>query len=94
MGGRAGVQVGGPAGTHGLACLWQQGEMPLQAATDNSGDVENSEMDLPAGAAYEPAHLAAATGTYVGCMFVDYMSLLRVALQQQPTGMVMTGMSA
>ena len=30
-------------------------------------------------------------GTFVGCMFTDYMNLLRVSLQQSHTGPVMTG---
>lgn len=44
-----------------------------------------------AGEAYAAADLAPATGTYVGCMFTDYMSLLRVALGQKHSGPVMTG---
>lgn len=45
----------------------------------------------PAGAAFHAADLAPATGTYVGCMFWDYMSVLRVALGQKHSGPVMTG---
>lgn len=44
-----------------------------------------------AGSAYSATDLAPDTGTYVGCMFGDYASLLRVALQQAHTGPVMTG---
>lgn len=47
-----------------------------------------------AGSAYSAADLAPATGTYVGCMFGDYMNLLRVALQQKHTGPGMTGGAA
>lgn len=46
---------------------------------------------IPTGAAYTAAELAPATGTYVGCMFGDYMNLLRVAFQKKHTGPVMTG---
>ena len=42
------------------------------------------------GTAYA-SELASTTGTYVGCMFGDYMNLLRVALQLKHTGPVMTG---
>lgn len=44
-----------------------------------------------AGSAYGHSALGPSTGTYVGCMFGDYMNLLRVALQQRHTGPVMTG---
>ncbi len=47
-----------------------------------------------AGPAYDHTALGPFTGTYVGCMFGDYMSLLRVALQQRHTGPVMTGAPA
>lgn len=47
-----------------------------------------------AGPAYDHTALGPFTGTYVGCMFGDYMSLLRVALQQRHTGPVMTGVPA
>ena len=33
------------------------------------------------------------TGTYVGCMFVDYMSLLQRSYGRASTGAVMTGTS-
>ena len=58
-----------------------------------AGAASNTVFRLPstAGSAYDATQLAPATGTYVGCMFNDYMSLLRAALQQKPTGPVMTG---
>ena len=34
------------------------------------------------------------TGTYVGCMFVDYMSLLQRSYGHASTGAVMTGTPA
>jgi acyl transferase domain-containing protein len=40
------------------------------------------------------AALAPSTATYVGCMFTDYMDLLRVTLGQKHTGPVMTGNGA
>ena len=40
---------------------------------------------------YDTATLAAVTGTYCGCMFGDYMALLRAAFQQKATGPIMTG---
>jgi hypothetical protein len=46
---------------------------------------------LVAGNGLFGSNAAAATGTYVGCMFLDYASLLRAGLQQQPSGPVMTG---
>jgi 3-oxoacyl-(acyl-carrier-protein) synthase/acyl carrier protein len=42
----------------------------------------------------DAASLAAVTGTYVGCMFLDYMNLWRVAFDMQHTGPVMTGNGA
>jgi hypothetical protein len=35
--------------------------------------------------------LAPRTGTYVGCMFTDYMNLLRVQHTQQHNSLMMTG---
>lgn len=40
------------------------------------------------------AALLAATGTYVGCMFTDYMDFLRVTLGAKHSGPVMTGNGA
>ena len=44
-----------------------------------------------AGGAYNLESMGSRTGTYVGCMFMDYMNLLRVGLDIKHSGPVMTG---
>lgn len=43
------------------------------------------------GGAFNLASMGSRTGTYVGCMFMDYMNLLRVGLDKKHSGPVMTG---
>lgn len=63
----------------------------MQTPFNSSRLVACARASGSAGSAYNAADLAPATGTYVGCMFWDYMSVLRVALQQKHSGPVMTG---
>jgi acyl transferase domain-containing protein len=44
-----------------------------------------------AGTAWDAETMACFTGTYIGCMFTDYMNLLRVTLGMKHTGQMMTG---